>query len=259
MPDRRAPEVARHPHVDVAGDLVARAEAAAAGEDGEETDDGEPPHDTATSRGNASTMPACVARQPEAAGRRRHRQRRGPVGGCRGGGRPERHGRAGDVHPAAVVVVAAHGHAQRRAGRRGAARRRDLERALAGARGGQDAPEPRHVVAGAQPARPERAGRVGGARRPRLAPDLVDPAVAPAVAVGADLRDEEAAGVARTAAAGAVVAQAHAQPGAEQRGQRRVARDGAALAAHPHGPAAQRDRRAGRAGPCPCRRPSSAP
>ena len=64
-------EVARHPDVDVAGDLVARAEAAAAGEDGEEADDGEPPHDTATSRGNASTIPACVAvsrTRPVAAG-----------------------------------------------------------------------------------------------------------------------------------------------------------------------------------------------
>ena len=242
MPDRRAPEVARHPDVDVAGDLVARAEAAAAGEDGEEADDGEPPHDTATSRGNASTMPACVAvsrTRPVAAGTVSVAV---PSAAVVAVADPSAHRRAGDVHPAPVVVVAAHGHAQRRAGRGGAARGRHLERALAGARGGEDAPEPRHVVAGAQPARTERAGRVGGPRRPRLAPDLVDPAVAPAVAVGADLRDEEAPGVARTAPAGAVVAQAHAQAGSEQRGQRRIARDGAALSAHSHGLVAQRHR-----------------
>ena len=111
-----------------------------------------------------------------------YRSRRQPV--SLRGTSPRAYGAPGNGRTAAaVVVVAAHGHAQRRAQRDRRSLRADLERPLACARAVLQAPEPQQPHARAQPPIAERARRVGGAGRPGAMADLVDPAARAAAAV----------------------------------------------------------------------------
>src|SRR4051794_33990896 len=132
---------------------------------------------------------------------------------------------------APAVVVRAHGH-----GRIAVLRdRRQTERALA-ARAVHAAVEPGHARAGAQPARPERAGGIGGAGRRDLVADLVDPAVPSLRAIAPDRAHVEARRVAGLARAGAVVLELQrADLATDQRGERSRCPDCAAPPAHPRG------------------------
>ena len=192
------------------------------------------PHPAVTTLGKERTMPSAVAISPSrpAAGTASVATPSGPVSAL---APAEPHGRAAHGLAPARVVVATHGHAQRVSGGGGRALGRGLQRALAAARPLGVAPEPQQAVIAAQaPAGPERAGGVGGRGGADPAPDLVDPAVLPAVAVGPDALDEQAARVGGPAPAGAVVAQPDRQAEAGERGQRRAAPHRAAAAGDLH-------------------------
>ena len=110
-------------------------------------------------------MPARSAVSRSAPGRRGRRDDRHAVGAGQRLRAAEPHERAGDRHAAAVVVVAAHGHAQRRAGRDRRALGPRLERPLAARRRGPARTRTTAAAGRARSRRPVPNGPTGRRRR----------------------------------------------------------------------------------------------
>ena len=128
---------------------------------------------------------SAVTRSVPAGGRGDDRH---PVGAGQRLRAAEPHQRARDCSAAAVVVVAAHRHAQRRARGDGRALGPRLQRPLAAAGAVLHAPEPQQPPAAQPLPVAERTRGIGGAGRPHAPPDLVDPAARAAARSGPTFR-----------------------------------------------------------------------